>query len=438
MAEPESNHPPTPEPQPDLAAMAYAPEARRQSAWVGVVVLALVLRIAWAAIVPMVPISDCAAYDTFARNLAAHNVFGFEATKPTAFWPPGTSFVYSLIYRVLDPATYGYTPVIAFNVLLGVASVLLAGLLARRWFGERVGLVTALLMAIWPMHIEFSTILSSEQMFTGLCLGAMLAWPGQRQIAPVRLVLVAVLFAGATYMRTTALLIPFILIGIDFLRTLSVPVALIRGVTIALVMLACIAPWTKRNYDLFGKFVPIAANSGSNFWMGNNPNSKGEYQDLPEFPGLNEAERDAKLKQEAWAYIKQDPGAFAKRTIIKAGRLYERETIGIAWNQEGLKRIGASDRAIKALKLASEAFWIAILATGVIGAVLLLRRGFFNAILHPTIVLVAYYTAVHAVVVIQDRYHFPVTPMIGALAALALTHLGQYFVSRKQPGANAA
>ncbi len=421
----------TPQRAEDAGALAYAPDARRQSLWVGVLVLALVLRVAWGALVPMVPTSDCAAYDTCARNLAAHNVFGFEATKPTAFWPPGTSFAYSLIYRVLDPATYGYAPVVAFNVVLGCASVMLAGLLASRWFGPRVGLVTALLLALWPMHVQFATILSSEQLFTVLCLGAMLSWPGQRQLAPVRLVLVALLFALATYVRTTALLIPFILIGIDLLRTWGLRLALTRAITIGLIMGACIAPWTKRNYDLFGQPVLIAANAGSNFWMGNNPDSSGQYQQAPEFPGMNEAQRDAKLKSEAWAYIKSDPGAFVKRTIIKAGRLYERETIGVAWNEDGLKRAGGTDGAIKAIKLASQGYWMLVLATAAIGGVLLLRRGFFQALLHPTIVLFAYYTGVHAIVVYQDRYHFPLTPMIGALAALAIVHAGQYFWSRR-------
>jgi hypothetical protein len=47
-------------------------------------------------------------------------------------------------------------------------------------------------------------------------------------------------------------------------------------------------------------------------------------------------------------------------------------------------------------------------------------RGVWFAMTHPALAIWAYFTAVHAVIVIQDRYHFPATPMIGALAALAL------------------
>ena len=48
------------------------------------------------------------------------------------------------------------------------------------------------------------------------------------------------------------------------------------------------------------------------------------------------------------------------------------------------------------------------------------REGLWAALTHPALAVWAYFTAVHAVIVIQDRYHLPATPMIASFAAVAL------------------
>src|SRR5262245_10801092 len=139
--------------------------------------LAAALRIAWALIVPIAPVSDCHSYDVCAQNLAEFNTFGYEPDKPWAFWPVGTSFAYSLVYRVFDPMKFGYAPVAIFNVLLGTGMVALAMAAAHRWFGRVPALFAGLILAVWPTQVFFTTIIASETLFTALCLAGILAWP---------------------------------------------------------------------------------------------------------------------------------------------------------------------------------------------------------------------------------------------------------------------
>jgi len=394
---------------------------------------AAALRIAWALLVPIAPISDPNAYDVCARNLASHNTFGYQPDQPWAFWPVGASFAYSLVYRAFDPATFGYAPIAGFNVLAGVLMVGLAMACAHRWFGRAPALATGLMLALWPTHIEFTTVMASETPFIALVLAGILVWPDRFLVG--RLVLAGLLFAAATYVRPTALLIPIVLAGAQWLRAprlKDIPLAAASAAVALAVMAACIAPWAARNYHLFGRPVLISTNGGSNLWMGNNPESTGAYQEPPEFPGNNEAERDALRGRLAREYILGHPVAFAKRTLVKAVKLHTTETIGVGWNLRGLKRAApglmADEKgtAVRALKAVSTAYWLAVLLLSLPGLWLLTRRsGVWHALTHPAVAIWVYFTAVHAVIVIQDRYHLPATPMIASLAALTLVPLWQ-------------
>lgn len=53
-----------------------------------IIVVALALRVTWAVLVPVVPLSDGRAYDLLARTLAEHGVYGWSADRPSAYWPP--------------------------------------------------------------------------------------------------------------------------------------------------------------------------------------------------------------------------------------------------------------------------------------------------------------------------------------------------------------
>jgi hypothetical protein len=194
---------------------------------------------------------------------------------------------------------------------------------------------------------------------------------------------------------------------------------LVVTVMLGLVM----TPWLIRNHSLFGLWVPVSTSGGANLWMGNNPATTGFYQEPPARPaGVNEAQQDRALKDLAVDYIAREPVSFAVRTLVKAARLYERETIGVVWNEEGLKQssVAGSVAAIKAL---SQAYWMLMLVLFIAGCWIAARNDLLEFVFHPAVAIVAYSTLFYAVFVIQDRYHVPTNPLLAIFAALAVSRL---------------
>jgi 4-amino-4-deoxy-L-arabinose transferase-like glycosyltransferase len=109
--------------------------------------------------------------------------------------------------------------------------------------------------------------------------------------------------------------------------------AIVRGlVAAALVTIACLTPWTIRNYRIHHRFVFVLTTDGDDFWRGNNPNATGhsyigegslvllslspeERRDLERQP--------TELAQSAWfwarakAFIRAHPGTFLRLTLLK-------------------------------------------------------------------------------------------------------------------------
>ena len=183
---------------------------------------------------------------------------------------------------------------------------------------------------------------------------------------------------------------------------------------------------------LFGELVLTSTSGGANLWMGNNPATTGFYQNPPDYPGMNEVQLDRRLGNDAVAYIKQAPAAFATRTVVKALRLYERETIGVAWNRPGIEGTFGS-LGVSAIKVVSQAFWMGALLLFVIGCYFSSRQGFASFACHPAIATLAYFTVIYAIIVVQDRYHVPTDPIVATFAAYAISQIVPVSSSRFWP-----
>lgn len=399
----------------------------------GILTLALLIRVGWALLIPVVPMSDAAAYDTMAQHLAAGHGLSLQpfsedpaSVTPTAYWAVGTPAIYAGLYLIFG---HVYWPIVVLHVLANVATIGLTMKLAARWVSPTHAAVAGAALAVWPGQFMFVTILASELLFTFGMVAVLLVWERRDWPAAVRLVGAGVLLGLTCLLRPTALLLPVLLWIIAAARGHGLVRPMLQAAVVGLVMAVVVSPWTYRNYRTLDAFIPVSVNSGANFWMGNHPGTDGGYAALPaEVDGMTEVQRDAYLKSQARQYIKAQPIAFVKRTLVKAVKLHDRETINVLWNEQGITRRFGSSAAVGPLKLFSTAFWWAMCGSALGGMLMLwwsrgVVKGFVAMLFHPAVVIWGYFLAVHAVIVIQDRYHWPSVPFIAMLATLPIVAL---------------
>ncbi|WP_299847931.1 glycosyltransferase family 39 protein [uncultured Paracoccus sp.] len=376
------------------------------------------LRILWAVVIPVLPVSDSWAYHQFARTLVDHGVYGWSALEPTAYWAVGTSGLVAFTYLFTD----SYVGVVILNLIAGFMILTLSHHLAARWFDPRVGLLAMALVAFWPNLIFFTTILSSELFFIAMTLAGLFFWQRPVGNPMANLILAGLVWGLTSYIRPVILLVPVALALVDLVRgpRRFAVTAMEAGIAVLLIMLIAM-PWTMRNQQVFGTPVMISTNFGPNLWMGNNPASNGGYMELPPEVGpMSEIERSDYLKAEAKQFTIENPGAAIRLLGVKLVKLNIRETIGVVWNEVHLRDM-IGDRGVLGAKLIATGYWYLLLAGALTGMVAIGRRqGITAAFFNPPVALWGYFTALHVVVVAEDRYHMPSAPFIAILAAVAL------------------
>lgn len=387
-----------------------------------VLLVALALRLVWAWLVPVVPVSDSVGYDTFARTLLEHGVFGWTRDEPFAFWPPGTTFLHAAVYGLFG---YHYAAIVGMNIILSLILIVSTARLALRLHGERAAIVAAWVLALWPTLVVFTTVLASELPFLVFSVVALDVWTASSRPSLARGLLVGVLLGVAALVRPLALALPVVYAFAMVVQTWAARDLAVRhavtGVVAALAMGLVIAPWTWRNHQLYGETVLVSTNGGITLWMGNAPGTDGRYLPVPdELSHLSDHEQAQILGARARQYILDDPVGFVVRSVRKLGILYGNESIGALWNSEGIATVWG-DAAVVVTKRLTQVTWLLILLVALAGFVALWRQsGVVAALFSPLTVSIAFYSVVHSIMVAQERYHLSFAAQIAIFFGVAV------------------
>jgi 4-amino-4-deoxy-L-arabinose transferase-like glycosyltransferase len=419
------------------------------AALVAILLLGLGLRIdyAWEG---RAPVYDASAYAAIAANLDRGHGFtaGAGATQRSSNYSPGLPLLTAGIYKLGG----GVHERLARLLLaaIGALSILFTYLIARRlarWVHSPhqgvenapdvvAGLIAAAAVAIYPALLEYQGMLMSEPLAATLLSASVLSifWAGD---GPFRARwLVPGLLLGATAMvRPEYLAVAFLLALLVFARSartewkcsLTQAAILVAGVVLV------VAPWTLRNAEALGRFVPISTGGGQVLFAGTYLPSNGNPEEVgaevvarhpgifspadarrlrleqilerlaaTRYPGLESDQALSRMgKRQLWDDVSDEPLEYAGFVAAKVGRI---------WSH--------GPRSIMREPLWEALHW-ALLAFGLLGLGVLAWRRRWEALVIGTVFLAI--TAISALLVASPRRVLVMLPLLAALAGVGVT-----------------
>jgi 4-amino-4-deoxy-L-arabinose transferase-like glycosyltransferase len=318
--------------------------ARR--ALLAIVALAVIVRVVVVfATSSFVPQTDAVDFDRNAVSLATDGNYATSALTahggPTAIRPPLFTAALAAVYKVVgvNPAKTRWRAARLIEAVFGTVAVLLICLIGIRLLGPVAGLLAGAIAAVYPPLILIGTSLLSESLFIPLLLGAVWAALMHRDsVHRLRWPLLSGALLGLSALtRGNGIAV---LIALGFLvwdarggwswRALRAPLAMVAATAVVLV------PWTIRNYDVFGRLVPVTTEFGYTVAGTYNPLAQGRHDYpalwipplvdmVPYFrqrPGANEAQVSGKMLSDGLSYISDHPGSLLRTAYWTFLRLF--------------------------------------------------------------------------------------------------------------------
>jgi len=349
--------------------------------------------------------------DPFSNVWIAH-------TGPTAWLPPLYPLLLAGIFRVFGVFTHASAWVLfTIQSAFSAATALAIWQIAIRCFSRRVALWAAWLWALYPAAMQYAVrwpweMTISTALFTfAVALAIRMKGIGEAKNAPyshTRSWLLFGLLWGLIALSNATLLIFLPACGLWILAgTRRTQYAVRDAVLAAVVFVACVAPWTVRNYTVFHRFIPLRGNFGAELYMGNGPGSTGllmeylhPFQDpvqLHRYAEVGEVKYVAERGAAAKAFIAAHPAHFLADVARRIWFFWAGVPSDQAWYKEAARTLN----------------FAFLSAAGLLGLALALRNRVPAAGLFAWAFLllpIPYY-----VVTVHARFRHPLEPLIAIL-----------------------
>jgi 4-amino-4-deoxy-L-arabinose transferase-like glycosyltransferase len=400
-------------------------------------------RVAWLGYVFPDPLDGRFDDTVFYRGAANHIAAGegylspFTAT-PTAGWPPGYPYFLAAVFKAFGE---GEHQTYWANIVLMLATVVVAYAIACVLFDRRTAIVAAALLALWPGQIYFTSLTLSEPLFTMLLAAAVLVLVvlARRREQSLPLVVLfgllcslAILTRGQGVVLLPLALLTWLVAGHGWRRSLGW-----SGIALAVAVMA-IAPWTIRNIRVMDSPVILSTNYGINLWIGHHEGASGSGElygkplPQPESSGLSvtegEVEQSNIALREGLEYMLTHPRDELRLSVIKVRKLYESDAEALDWNAAYHADQYFPHTADTFFRYVANAYWFAALLLAGAGVWFLRHQCRSGVIALPLCVLL--WTAAHMLFFAEPRFHYPVVFALALLAARAVVEAAGRFEGR--------
>lgn len=213
---------------------------------------------------------------------------------PSAYMPPLLSYFWLGLFELFGDGPLARAMWLGANLAAALGCVALTYYLSLQLVSSRwVAFVAATLVAVYPTFVYVTAEYHQTNWAVLLLLGVVtIAVKLAGRSNPLLYGAIGGTLCGISALnRSEMLIIGPILIAIGASWPRDWRRVLIIGVTGAVTMTGVIAPWAVRNYEVFGRIIPVAQSQGYNLWKGYNPYTNGSGNLSEEGDGLATRER---------------------------------------------------------------------------------------------------------------------------------------------------
>jgi len=394
------------------------------------IVIALVPRLVWIYFVQTQPFSDFLHLHNYGINASQGDFKGFVNFYAVFPFKMGFGMVLAGLYSL-----FGTSLMVAklFNVALSIILVLLIYTGGKMLYGEKAGRIAALLLAVWPAQIMYTSVIASEHLFMVLFTASVLLISRfiknytyknyEFYNGNLMLIGIGVLTACAQMVRPMAmLLLPvfavFVLIYKRYRANTIASVGLnVKSIAIVIVCYFGVINLVNIPIQNVTGIDITKSDAGFNLMIGTNSKYDGAWNEK-DFGIIEKNNYDfdkvhKEAKQIATERLKGDPKQLMKLVLNKYKILWSNENYGYYWSTVSAESskpeaiIRSHPRLFYGI---SQAFYILILLMAICACFYTLSERRYDALIILMIfggILISY-----TLLEVQSRYHMPVVPLL--------------------------
>jgi 4-amino-4-deoxy-L-arabinose transferase-like glycosyltransferase len=272
-------------------------------------------------------------YYDFARSIAAGEGLGVDGGA-FAMRPP----IYPGFLALAALAGGHYMLIVIPQAVFGAGTVFCAFLIGNELFGQRTGMIAALLTALYPYYVVHDTALQETGMVIfSATLSVYLLLRARNDQSFARWLAAGAVLGLSVLIRTTML--PSALAAVAWIAVFGEGAGgkkLLRTSVVSLALLVAVGGWMERNYLVVGRPV-LTSETGYQFWVAHDPQTFSHYP-VESIDRSNDAALEAltrsekeeiealsgnELAQSDWflhrglTYVEADPGAALTGAVRK-------------------------------------------------------------------------------------------------------------------------
>lgn len=332
--------------------------------------------------------------------------------EPTAWQPPVYPLIIAAAFKAFGIySTSSKVVLMMIQIIISALICVLIFLIGRRVFNVWVGLLAALMIALYPtaLHLTIQKICSSN-IFLLLLLLFIFQFFKLAEAPTIKKSILAGLTFGIAILTDPVVVafFPFALGWLLFRERAELKTRIISAALVFLAVCTIISPWQIRNYLVFDRFFLIKSNFSRELFMGNYGSNASLTSERQYMATLDEGERSKLYQKKALDSILNNPEQLIRQIC---NRFFRYWTVLPVHNYRGANTNGIKEQ------IAGISYLI-IIALGIVGLCLSSLRSREVQLLVVAILSlpVPYYLTWFT----HFRYRFPVEPILIIFASFAM------------------